>query len=162
MYNFSLGFGGGPKPCPIRRKPFRRASELHSEAFAGINFVAMFNVPTGKNMAHHTPTSVTVPSLRPSDTVVERSSTPDREPLLKIAAAIVARHRLPFGPVYIALNLFVGVAHAREMSRGQVITAADFGERLLDGCATADDFATIERNRTLQGSSQAQLSLFDM
>ncbi|ARL99618.1 hypothetical protein BOC59_05660 [Burkholderia pseudomallei] len=64
--------------------------------------------------------------------------------------------------MYIALNLFVGVAHAREMSRGQVVTAAAFGERLLNGYATADDFATIERNRTLQGSSQAQLSLFDM
>lgn len=112
-------------------------------------------------MANHTPTSATDPNLRPPDTTVERSSTPDREPLLKIAAAIVARHRLPFGPVYIALNLFVGVEHAREMSRGQVATAADFGERLLDGCATADDFATIERNRTLQGNSQAQLSLFN-
>ncbi|MBN6728223.1 hypothetical protein [Burkholderia multivorans] len=111
-------------------------------------------------MADHTPTSTTAPSPRPSDTVAERSSTPDREPLLKIAAAIVARHRLPFGRVYIALNLFVGVARAREMSRGQVVAAADFGERLLDGCATADDFATIERNRTLQGNSPAQLPLF--
>lgn len=112
-------------------------------------------------MADHTPTSTTAPSPRPSDTVAERSSTPDREPLLKIAAAIVARHRLPFGRVYIALNLFVGVARAREMSRGQVAAAADFGERLLDGCATADDFATIERNRTLQGNSPAQLPLFN-
>ncbi|MGY4724747.1 hypothetical protein ACJ51O_12865 [Burkholderia pyrrocinia] len=112
-------------------------------------------------MAKHTPTGATVPDLCPLEAVTERSSTPGREPLLRIAAAIVARRRLPFGPVYVALNLFVGVTHAREMSRGQVVTAADFGERLLVGSATAEDFATIERNRALLEVATVQLSLFD-
>ncbi|MDN7614064.1 hypothetical protein [Burkholderia cepacia] len=111
-------------------------------------------------MANHTPTSTTAPNLSPPGIIAERSSTPDREPLLRIAAAIVARHRLPFGPVYIALNLFVGVAHAREMSQIQVVAASEFGERLLADRATVDDFATIERNRALRDSSPAQLSLF--
>lgn len=87
------------------------------------------------------------------------SDTPDREALLTAAAAIVARHRLPYGPVYKALNLFVGVAHAREMTCAQVMESAAFGERLLSGNATPEDFATIERHRAQLGMPAAQLSL---
>jgi hypothetical protein len=89
----------------------------------------------------------------------DRSETPDREPLLTAAAAIVARHRLPFGPVYEALNLFAGVSHAREMNCEQVAAAAAFGERLLTGGATDDDFACIERNRAQLGMAPSQLAL---
>ncbi|HDR9132423.1 KilA-N domain-containing protein [Burkholderia vietnamiensis] len=89
----------------------------------------------------------------------ERSDTTDREPLLTAAAAIVARHRLPFGSVYEALDLFVGVAHAREMTCEQVAQATEFGERLLSGNATPDDFAAIERNRAQLGKATTQLPL---
>ncbi|MBU9379398.1 KilA-N domain-containing protein [Burkholderia gladioli] len=89
----------------------------------------------------------------------DRSNTNDREPLLTSAAAIVARHRLPFGPVYEALNLFAGVAHAREMTCEQVVESAEFGARLLAGQATPDDFAKIERNRVQLGKASEQLSL---
>lgn len=89
----------------------------------------------------------------------ERSDTSDREPLLTAAAAIVARHRLPFGPVYEALNLFAGVACARDMSCDQVVEAAGFGARLLAGNATAADFEQIDRNRVRLGITSAQLEL---
>ncbi|QTP33693.1 hypothetical protein B7759_02296 [Burkholderia glumae] len=89
----------------------------------------------------------------------DRGNTNDREPLLTSAAAIVARHRLPFGPVYEALNLFAGVAHAREMTCEQVVESAEFGARLLAGQATPDDFAKIERNRVQPGKASEQLSL---
>ncbi|CAR53272.1 KilA-N domain-containing protein [Burkholderia cenocepacia] len=89
----------------------------------------------------------------------ERSDTTDREPLLTAAAAIVARHRLPFGPVYEALDLFVGVAHAREMTCEQVAQATEFGKRLLSGNATPEDFAAIERNRAQLGKATTQLPL---
>jgi hypothetical protein len=88
-----------------------------------------------------------------------RSDTSDREPLLTGAAAIVARHRLPFGPVYEALNLFAGVAHAREMTCEQVVASTEFGARLLAGQATPEDFATIERHRAQLGKETSQLSL---
>ncbi len=88
-----------------------------------------------------------------------RSETPDREALLTAAASIVARHRLPYGPVYEALNLFAGVSHAREMTCGQVVESAAFGERLLSGNATPNDFATIERHRAQLGKPAIQLSL---
>ncbi|MDB0569812.1 KilA-N domain-containing protein [Ralstonia solanacearum] len=77
----------------------------------------------------------------------DHSTTNDREPLLTAAAAIVARHRLPFGPVYAALNLFAGVAHAREMTCAQVAEASQFGARLLARTATSEDFARIESNQ---------------
>lgn len=89
----------------------------------------------------------------------QRSSTPDREPLLAIVATIVARHRLPFGSVYDALNRFAGVAHAREMTRTEVALATDFGKRILAGTTTPEDFATIERNRARLGQSTTQLML---
>ncbi|MBR8161324.1 KilA-N domain-containing protein [Burkholderia vietnamiensis] len=89
----------------------------------------------------------------------ERSDTTDREPLLTAAAAIVARHRLPFGTVYEALNTFAGVAHAREMSCDQVVESAEFGARLLAGNATRDDFAQIEQHRAKLGKAATQLSL---
>jgi hypothetical protein len=89
----------------------------------------------------------------------DRSDTPDREPLLTAAAAIVARHRLPFTAVYEALNTFVGVAHARDMSCDQVFAASLFGRRLLSGTATAEDLATIERNRVALGIAPRQESL---
>ncbi|MDN7878201.1 hypothetical protein [Burkholderia aenigmatica] len=89
----------------------------------------------------------------------QRSSTPDREPLLTIVATIVARHRLPFGSVYEALNLFAGVAHAREMTRAEVTLATDFGKRVLAGTTTPEDFETIERNRGRLGHATRQLVL---
>jgi hypothetical protein len=88
-----------------------------------------------------------------------RSTTPDREHLLTVAAAIVARHRLPFGPVYEALDHFAGVAHAREMTCEQVTDAAQFGARLLAGNATPADFARIEHHRAQLGAAAAQLPL---
>jgi hypothetical protein len=88
-----------------------------------------------------------------------RSDTADREPLLTAAAAIVARHHLPFGPVYEALNHFAGVACARDMNCDQVVAAAKFGARLLAGNATAADFDQIDRNRALLGITFAQLEL---
>jgi len=88
-----------------------------------------------------------------------RSDTPDREAVLTTAAAIVARHRLPFGPVYEALNLFAGVACARDMSCDQVVEAAEFGGRLLAGNATAADFEQIDRNRARLGITCNQLEL---
>lgn len=92
-------------------------------------------------------------------TASERSNTRNREPLLTVAAAIVARHRLPFGPVYEALDHFAGVAHAREMTCEQAVDAAQFGARLLVGNATAADFERIERHRALLGAQAAQLLL---
>ncbi|OLL30047.1 DNA-binding protein [Burkholderia sp. SRS-W-2-2016] len=89
------------------------------------------------------------------------STTPDREPLLTVAAAIVARHRLPFGPVYEALDNFVGVAHARDMDCKQVNDAAQFGARLLAGNATSADFERIASNRERIGRPAMQLSLID-
>lgn len=89
----------------------------------------------------------------------QRSDTPDREPLLTAAAAIVARHRLPFSTVYEALNTFAGVAHAREMSCDQVADASLFGSRLLNGTATAEDFALLERRRVEFGAAASQTSL---
>ncbi|MDR6419894.1 hypothetical protein J2801_002145 [Paraburkholderia phenoliruptrix] len=88
-----------------------------------------------------------------------RSDTPDREPVLTVAAAMAARHRLPFGPIYEALNLFAGVACARDMTCGQVVAAAEFGARLLAGNATATDFEQINRNRALLGIASTQLDL---
>ena len=88
-----------------------------------------------------------------------RSDTSDREPLLTMVAAIVARHRLPFGPVYEALNLFAGVACARDMNCAQVVEAADFGARILAGNATAADFEQLERNRAQVGITSTQLEL---
>jgi len=88
-----------------------------------------------------------------------RSDTSDREPLLTAAAAIVARHQLPFGPVYEALNLFAGVLHARDMSCDQVVDAAEFGARLLAGAATVADFEQINHNRALLGITGEQLEL---
>ncbi|MGF6634269.1 hypothetical protein OKW38_002954 [Paraburkholderia sp. MM5496-R1] len=88
-----------------------------------------------------------------------RSTTPDREPLLTVAAAIVARHRLPFGAVYEALDLFAGVTHAREMTCAQVADTTAFGDRLLSGTATPADFARIEAHRTQLGGERAQLPL---
>jgi hypothetical protein len=89
----------------------------------------------------------------------ERSNTPDREPLLTVAAAIVARHRLPFGAVYEALDHFAGVARAREMTREQATDAAQFGARLLVGNATPADFERIELRRAQLGAPAAQLPL---
>lgn len=89
----------------------------------------------------------------------ERSDTADREPLLTAAAAIVARHRLPFGSVYEQLNLFAGVAHAREMNCEQVLDAAGFAERVLAGNATSEDFARLERNRARLAGGPAQIPL---
>lgn len=89
----------------------------------------------------------------------EQSDTADREPLLTAAAAIVARHRLPFGTVYEALNTFAGVTHAREMTCDQVVESAEFGARLLAGNATTTDFEQIDRNRALLGITSAQLEL---
>ncbi|MBB5501546.1 KilA-N domain-containing protein [Paraburkholderia sp. MM5384-R2] len=88
-----------------------------------------------------------------------RSETPDREGLLSIVAAIVARHGLLFNTVYESLNLYVGVNHARQMTCAQVADAAAFGERLLAGNATPEDFARIERHRLRLGGMPAQLSL---
>jgi hypothetical protein len=88
-----------------------------------------------------------------------RSDTSDREPLLTIAAAIVSRHQLPFGPVYEALNHFAGVACARDMNCDQVLEAADFGARLFAGNATAADFEQIEHNRASLGITCMQLEL---
>lgn len=88
-----------------------------------------------------------------------RSTTPDRELLLTVAAAIVARHRLPFGPVYEALDHFAGVAHAREMTCEQVSDAAQFGERLLAGNATPADFARIRQHREKIGGAPSQMNL---
>ncbi|MGX5884676.1 KilA-N domain-containing protein [Burkholderia gladioli] len=88
-----------------------------------------------------------------------RSDTTDREPLLAAAAAIVARHRLPFGAVYDALNTFAGVAHAREMTCNQVVESAEFGARLLAGNATPADFAKLEQRRVQLGKVSVQLSL---
>lgn len=73
----------------------------------------------------------------------EPSTTSDREVLLTAAAALVARHRLPFGAVYEALNIFAGVAHAREMTCAQVFDASDFAARLLTGRTTPDDIAKV-------------------
>jgi hypothetical protein len=87
------------------------------------------------------------------------SDTTDREPILTAAAAIVARHRLPFSAVYEALNLFAGVAHAREMTCDQVVGSAEFGARLLAGNATPADFARIEQHRVQLGITTSQLSL---
>ena len=87
-----------------------------------------------------------------------RSTTPDREPLLTAAAAIVARHRLPFGPVYAALNTYAGVMHAREMSCEQVSAASEFAGRLLAGTTTSDDFEILDRHRAALGISASQLS----
>jgi hypothetical protein len=89
----------------------------------------------------------------------ECSDTSDREPLLTAAAAIVSRHRLPFGAVYDALNTFAGVAHAREMTCEQVVASSEFGARLLAGQATPEDFAKIERHRAQLGKETGQLSL---
>lgn len=89
----------------------------------------------------------------------ESSDTADREPLLTAAAAIVARHRLPFDTVYEALNLFAGVAHAREMTCDQVVASADFGARLLAGNAQPADFEQINRHRMQLGIASAQLDL---
>ncbi len=89
----------------------------------------------------------------------DRSTTNDREPLLTAAAAIVARHRLPFGPVYEALNRFAGVARAREMTCAQVAEASQFGSRLLAGAATPEDFARIESNRAALHGQPAQQPL---
>jgi hypothetical protein len=90
-----------------------------------------------------------------------RSNTPDREALLTAAAAIVARHRLPFSPVYEALNLFAGVAHARDMSCEQVRASAQFGARWLAGSATPADFSRIEAHRARLNGASAQLLLDD-
>jgi len=87
------------------------------------------------------------------------SDTTDREPLLTAAAAVVARRRLPFSAVYEALNLFAGVAHAREMTCDQVVGSAEFGARLLAGNATPADFAQIERHRQQLGTTTSQLTL---
>jgi len=89
----------------------------------------------------------------------ERSDTADREPLLTAAAAIVARHRLPFGPVYEALNLFAGVTCARDMSCEQVVDASGFAARILAGAASAADFEQVERNRAHLGVASTQLDL---
>lgn len=89
----------------------------------------------------------------------DRSETSDREPLLTTAAAIVARHRLPFGPVYEALNLFAGVVCTKDMNCDQVVEAAEFGARLLAGNATAADFEQINLNRTRLGITSTQLEL---
>lgn len=91
----------------------------------------------------------------------QRSETPDRERLLTTAAAIVARHRLPFGTVYEALNLFAGVACARDMSCAQVSNTAAFGERLLSGTATPADFARIDQHRAASHGPAPQLALPD-
>jgi hypothetical protein len=91
----------------------------------------------------------------------DHSDTTDREPLLTAAAAIVARHRLPFGPVYQALNLFAGVTNVRQMSCAQVMASASFGTRLLTGNATPGDFALIEHHRSELGGEPLQLSLLD-
>jgi hypothetical protein len=87
------------------------------------------------------------------------SETPDREALLTAAAAVVARHRLPFSAVYEALNQFAGVVHARDMSCEQVIQSAEFGKRLLAGQATPEDFARIEQHRARTDGESPQLTL---
>lgn len=91
-----------------------------------------------------------------------RSTTTDREGLLSIVAAIVARHRLPFSPVYAALDHFAGVAHARQMTCEQVTDAAEFGARLLAGSATPADFERVASNRARITAPAPQLSLADM
>ncbi|WP_426344239.1 KilA-N domain-containing protein [Pseudoduganella sp. R-32] len=87
------------------------------------------------------------------------SETPDREALLAVVAAVVARHRLSFRAVYDALNRFAGVTHAREMNCEQVIQSAEFGARLLAGNATPDDFARVEQCRADRNGESLQLML---
>ncbi|WP_250489900.1 KilA-N domain-containing protein [Caballeronia sp. INML2] len=91
----------------------------------------------------------------------KRSSVSDREPLLTIVAACVARLHLSFTAVYTGVNQFVGVAHARDMTRYQVCEAVGFGGRLLACAATPEDYSRIDQNRTALGRVNTQLSLFE-
>lgn len=92
----------------------------------------------------------------------EPSTTSDREMLLTAAAAIVARHRLSYSTVYEALNTFAGVAHAREMTCGQVVASTTFAARLLTGGATSDDYKQVEDQRAERGCDIHQMGLADL
>jgi len=91
----------------------------------------------------------------------KRSSTAEREPLLAVVAAIVARHRLQFCTVYRSIDLYVGVAHARDMTCAQVVDATQFGQRLLIGTTKPGDWARIDANGIALGRTDPQLPLFE-
>ena len=89
----------------------------------------------------------------------EPSTTNDREALLIAAAALVARHRMSFSAVYRALNMFSGVARARDMTCRQVLESTAFAERLLIGMPSKGDYAQFDSSRGASGCEGSQMRL---
>lgn len=90
----------------------------------------------------------------------KRSTVADREPLFVLAGKCVARYRWRFTIVYIAMATYAGSACFRTMDCTQVCAAALFGQHLLDGAVTVDEWERLAANRALLGRESAQLSLF--
>lgn len=110
-----------------------------------------------RSVLHSTrPTSARVCHDKPAAT---RSETKDRELLLSLVASAVARRRLGFNTVYIAVNEFAGARHFRDMTCGQVAKAEEFGARLLMGNTTTSDIKCIEQNRINRFGDSPQMVL---
>lgn len=110
-----------------------------------------------RSVLHSTcPTSIRACRDKPA---TARSETKDRELLLSLVAAAVARRRLGFSAAYIAINEFVGARHFRDMTCDQVAKAEEFGARLLMGNTTASDIKCIEQSRIKRFGNSAQMML---
>ncbi len=90
----------------------------------------------------------------------KRSTVADRERLFVLAGKCVARYGWRFTIVYVAMSTYAGSACFRTMDCTQVCAAALFGQHLLDGAVTVDEWQRLAANRALLGRESAQLSLF--
>lgn len=90
----------------------------------------------------------------------KRSTVAERELLFVLAGKCVARYGWRFTIVYVAMSTYAGSGCFRTMDCAQVCAAAHFGQHLLDGAVTGDEWQRLAANRALSDRESAQLSLF--